>query len=319
MALSPKQPNLSIPTDLLRDIIPPPLSATSPTPQLGASSHSPGHTHQLNLPSYAHAVQNTNTDLDDFLGPLRQAYPRGIERQLKTKFKKTHTKIELCLSSDDYCKQTCREAIVVGDQRFLATPAISADLELFRVNLSGLPADNYDDIAAQLRKYLNPFGDVCETMIYEEGTQLHNGYVYPERPMTSNKVWTPLTYQIKYSDNLQVYGTWAKMGDHCVFCKQMGHSVDDCPGRRKETRTFHNCGITGHIQIHCNRDPPTNCHQKFRMGDDTLSSADFCRILTQMNLHQQSQQAALAKEKALRQTEAEKITVEERATAKKLY
>ncbi|KAI9027381.1 hypothetical protein CLU79DRAFT_717390 [Phycomyces nitens] len=103
-------------------------------------------------------------NLDDFLGPLRQSYPRGIGRQLKTKTEKTHTAIELCLSNDDYCKQACRDAIQVGDQQFLATPAISADLKLFRVNLSGLPADDYDDIAKQLRKCLSPFGNVRETI-----------------------------------------------------------------------------------------------------------------------------------------------------------
>ncbi|KAI9005170.1 hypothetical protein CLU79DRAFT_713243, partial [Phycomyces nitens] len=177
-------------------------------------------------------------------------------------------------------------------------------LKLSRVNLSGLPADNYDDIADQLRKCLNPFGDVCEPVIYKEGQhQLFkgNGYIYLEHPMALNKVWAPLTYQIKYSDNLQVYGTWAKMGDHSVFYKQMGHSVDNCPRRRIGTRSCHTCGIPGHIQIHCNRDPPTNRHQNHRTGDDTPNSADLCPILTPTNLHKQAQQAALAKERALRQ------------------
>ncbi|KAI9028909.1 hypothetical protein CLU79DRAFT_677535, partial [Phycomyces nitens] len=182
--------------------------------------------------------------------------------------------------------------IEVGDQKFLATPAISADLKLFRVNLSGLPADDYEDIAIQLRDCLSPYGNVRETVIYEEGECQWfkgNGYVYLERPIVSHKVWAPLTYQIKYSENTQVYGTWAKMGDHCVFCKQMGHSVDNCPERRRETRTCHNCGVVGHIQIHCTRDPPTHRHQKIRKEDGRLNETDTRHILipTRIQLAQQ--------------------------------
>ncbi|KAI9004835.1 hypothetical protein CLU79DRAFT_801585 [Phycomyces nitens] len=106
-----------------------------------------------------------------------------------------------------------------------------------------------------------------------------------------------------------------KMGNHSVFCKQMEHSVDNCPERRREARTCHNCRIAGHIQIHCNRDPPTNRHKKLRTGDDTPNSADFRPILTQTNLYQRAHQAALAKERTLIQAEGEKIAAEERATA----
>ncbi|KAI9012594.1 hypothetical protein CLU79DRAFT_678698, partial [Phycomyces nitens] len=148
----------------------------------------------------------------------------------------------------------CSNPIVVDNNEFLATPAISVDLKLFRVNLTGLHAKYYEEIAAKLRQCLDPFGKVCETVIYEEGQHQWfkgNGYVYRERPIVSDKAWSLLAYQIKYSADIQIYGTWAKMGDHCVFCKQMGHSVDRCTEKRKEKRTCHNCGVVGHIQIHC--------------------------------------------------------------------
>ncbi|KAL0086012.1 hypothetical protein F4703DRAFT_1708365, partial [Phycomyces blakesleeanus] len=99
-------------------------------------------------------------DLDSFLGPLRQTYPRGIGLQLKTKMEKTHTAIELCLSNADYCKYACSNPIVVDNNEFLATSAISVDLKLFRVNLTGLPAKDYEDIAPQLQLCLSPYGNV---------------------------------------------------------------------------------------------------------------------------------------------------------------
>ncbi|KAL0089868.1 hypothetical protein F4703DRAFT_1975307 [Phycomyces blakesleeanus] len=230
-------------------------------------------------------------DLDRFLGPLQQVYPRRIGRQLKTKTEKTHTAIELCLSNDIYCKQTGRGTIQVSDQQLLAIPAISADLKLFLVNLSGLPADDYDNIAAQLRKCLSPYGNVCETIIFEEGQHQWfkgNKYVYLERPVVSPKVWAQLTYQIKYSKNIQIYGTWAKMGDHCVFCKQMGHTIDSFPERRKKTHTCHNCGVAGHIQIHCIREPATNLHQKAQLDENPRTLLVTCCAITPATILRQT-------------------------------
>ncbi|OAD70393.1 CCHC-type zinc finger transcription factor [Phycomyces blakesleeanus NRRL 1555(-)] len=162
--------------------------------------------------------------------------------------------VELYLESDTLCNRACAEPIVVQDSVILAHRAISSSVMMMKLNITGLPRLSRPCLNELIRSSLYSFGIIKEVVIYLENRFFTgSGYVYLERPPNQDRVYSPLVHKIPCEGYGHVFGTWAKMGPHCRYCKAMGHVLADCPTRPIESRTCHACQAVGHLQATCPR------------------------------------------------------------------
>ncbi|KAG1171135.1 hypothetical protein G6F70_007218 [Rhizopus microsporus] len=127
------------------------------------------------------------------------------------------TAVEVTLISAEHCKEAVATLLFVEYQVFTASPAVHPDRALLKV----------------------------------QGWFSGNGYIYLERPPSSEIKFDPLTYKIPFDGDHSCLGTWSKMDKHCIYCKAMGHIRKDCPSLPTETRTCFVCNSRGHIARNC--------------------------------------------------------------------
>ncbi|KAG0752845.1 hypothetical protein G6F35_010441 [Rhizopus arrhizus] len=111
-----------------------------------------------------------------------------------------------------------------------------------------------------------------------------NGHVYLEIPRNPSTELEPLTYRISLFDSdTSFLATWARMPDHCRYCKHMGHTKESCDKRPVDPRTCFICNKNGHISYHCDRaldrDRDLSSHKRARQ-QAPASSVTSRRIAT---------------------------------------
>ncbi|OAD72136.1 hypothetical protein PHYBLDRAFT_71277 [Phycomyces blakesleeanus NRRL 1555(-)] len=141
---------------------------------------------------------------------------------------------ELHLTNSTICTELCSKGFLVGGQTAIKT-ALAAYGTIREVGLH----------------FRVNFFDVT-------------GFAYLERPPNPDATLAKLSYKIPYDGDLYFLGTWKQMGIHCNYCKVMGHAIENCPDRPKDSRCCFTRDQTGHLQHACPRAPPTDASSSKR-------------------------------------------------------
>ncbi|OBZ80508.1 hypothetical protein A0J61_11443, partial [Choanephora cucurbitarum] len=180
-----------------------------------------------------------------------------------------------------------RKAIVEGlrlpsfEEPFLAFEALSADVKILKISISGLP-----------RQYGRSNGGAVELksdMVRIAGTFTGRGYVVLEvESASSSTLQHEVHWQYSYlsprsnlpgsrstepSDAVKVYTTWAKMDPYCRYCHQHDHVIKSCT-KRYASLICYNCHDKGHISKECprkNSAPRGSSNKKARKTPSTFS------------------------------------------------
>ncbi|KAI8967207.1 hypothetical protein BDB01DRAFT_691707, partial [Pilobolus umbonatus] len=136
------------------------------------------------------------------------------------------------------------------------TRALPPSHTVMKVSLSKLPHMDFVELSVILNRTLSDYGIVQDMVIYLDDMSGRffqgNGHVILERPPNPDRLLKVLTYRVPMEDT-SFLATWAKMESHCRYCKEMGHTRDQCKARPVERRTCHSCGLQGHIAVKCPR------------------------------------------------------------------
>ncbi|KAG1035325.1 hypothetical protein G6F43_013249 [Rhizopus delemar] len=189
---------------------------------------------------------------------LRELFPVNVGLGLTVKPEPSHIQIELALASSTDCERAATTPIVIEDHTFKATLAYSSENILHKINLTDITCASDEYLKPRLQSTFERFGIVKDIVLYHDDISREwftgNGHVYLEIPRNPSTELEPLTYRISLSDSdTSFLATWARMPEHCRYCKHMGHTKESCDKRPVDPRTCFICNKKGHISYHCDR------------------------------------------------------------------
>ncbi|KAG0783103.1 hypothetical protein G6F22_008825 [Rhizopus arrhizus] len=219
---------------------------------------------------------------------LRELFPVNVGLGLTVKPEPINIQIELALASATDCERAATTPIVVENHTFKATLAYSSENTLHKINLTDITCASDEYLKSRLQSTFERFGVVKDIVLYHDDISREwftgNGHVYLEIPRNPSTELEPLTYRISLFDSdTSFLATWARMPDHCRYCKHMGHTKESCDKRPVDPRTCFICNKNGHISYHCDRaldrDRDLSSHKRARQ-QAPASSVTSRRIAT---------------------------------------
>ncbi|KAG0850605.1 hypothetical protein G6F57_006353 [Rhizopus arrhizus] len=167
---------------------------------------------------------------------LRELFPVNVGLGLTVKPEPSNIQIELALASATDCERAATTPIVVENHIFKATLAYSSENILHKINLTDITCASDEYLKSRLQSTFERFGIVKDIVLYHDDISHEwftgNGHVYLEIPRNPSTELEPLEYRISLSDSdTSFLATWARMPDHCRYCKHMGHTKESCDKR----------------------------------------------------------------------------------------
>ncbi|OAD67623.1 hypothetical protein PHYBLDRAFT_173955 [Phycomyces blakesleeanus NRRL 1555(-)] len=159
---------------------------------------------------------------------------------------------ELHLTNSTICTKLCSKGFLVGGQTYFPSMGIAPGTKILRISLSQLPYLPSPMLEEAIKTALAAYGTIREV-----GLHLRDNF-------------------------FDGTGTWKQMGIHCNYCKVMGHAIENCPDRPKDSRCCFTCDQTSHLQHACPRAPPTDASssKRPRKVPTTHDSPDCSRKTT---------------------------------------
>ena len=127
------------------------------------------------------------------------------------------------------------KGLLVGEERFLASPGLANDQHFLKVNLYGIPACRPRTLAEPLLEALSPFGHVAQIRVYL--TRKHGIFRGQATALLdTTRVTDPPSLQgvlaLGGPFNTSIEVRAEGLPPYCRFCHQEGHLLKACIRRR---------------------------------------------------------------------------------------
>ncbi|CAO3667649.1 unnamed protein product [Umbelopsis vinacea] len=161
-------------------------------------------------------------------------------------------------------KQATEIGVEFGGSTIKAQETVEMSAQLTKVKLRNLPLyPSEESLVRVLTQSMGAFGAVRNVSIYKTSVGKGKFYLYSgegfvmldTKPKPNNKPYPKLSPFVRIPEwSMVVQARWLDAPPACNYCRQVGHTKNDCPVRPQTAqglRTCFRCKQTGHLKSEC--------------------------------------------------------------------
>ncbi|KAG2215116.1 hypothetical protein INT45_004877 [Circinella minor] len=186
----------------------------------------------------------------EFMVTLKDQFPAAVGH---IPAPKKYNGVIIAFEDAATCTRVCTLGVSFNHKTIIGTPTLSAENEVYKVNLEQLPLLHKSRLTPLLQNRLAVFGKVLHIgLFFDPLTTLFygKGYAIIDTSAESSLPYEPLTHLISLLGRRNILATWHGMEKHCFYCHQPNHIVAECPDilkMGKKPRACYGCGSTDHF------------------------------------------------------------------------